>query len=189
MRRISTRSQLLGLPVLFFLLTPLWLPPLSSFLTPPALDKTSRKTAVAKANGFLLEGLTFFQTKNEQEKIHLTARQAFSENSDQQILLTGVTAELSDGKGRELAVSSHEATFYPPKKQIVLKKAVEITTNDFIGKTELLNYFPEVRIAETTEKVEFSGTAMKIRGTGFSYDIGSGEMVVGGSGRVSCSID
>jgi LPS export ABC transporter protein LptC len=189
MRRISTRSQLLGLPVLFFLLTPLWLPPLSSFLTPPALEKATEKTAAARANGFLMEGLTFSQTNNEQEEIHLTARQAFSENSDQQILLIGVTANLSDENGRELAVSSDEATYYPPEKQIILKKAVEIATDDFIGRTELLNYFPEVRIAETTEDVDFSGAEMKIRGTGFSYDLGSGELVVGGSGRVSCSID
>ena len=185
----SSRSLLLGGPLLLLLSAPLWIGPFSSFLTPPemSLDQTSGKLKAQQ--GLFLEELTFFQSEGEHQEVRLSAQQAFSENTDRQILLSGVAAELQNNRGQVISIKSREAIYDTPEQKVTLQHSVRLRSDDFTGSTELLNYYPEVKLAQTTREIKLSRPGLRIKGTGLNYDLGSGELVIGGYGRVYCSIE
>jgi len=188
-QRLSSRTVLVGLPLLLLALAPLWLGAMRSFLAPPPMPTAGQAESPPTGQQFLMEGLTFYQFEGNREEVRLTARQASSEDMDREIVLNGVAAQLRGEKGRMVDIESESALYEPPKQQVILQRSVHLQTGDFTGSTDLLNFYPEVKLVDTTKRISLSRPGLKITGTGLTYDLGTGELVVGGHGRVSCSID
>lgn len=188
---LSQRTLLLGLCGLFLLLIPLWHRLLAPVLRAPAITPLApRQTeSAALTGGFAMDTLTFVQFDAGKRQLLLSARHAFSKDTDKQILLSGVTAELYDKKQKTVHLQSNEAVYDTPRDEITLRRSVNIKTTDFTASTEELHYFPEVKLAETAKKVEINRPGLHITGTGLSLDMGAGELVLGGQGRVHCLLD
>jgi len=188
-QRVSSRTMLVGLPLLLIVLAPFWLGTVRSFLAPPSMPTAGQADRPQTAQQFLMEGLTFYQFEGNREEVRLSARQASSQDMDREIVLSGVAAQLHGKKGRVIDIESESALYEAPKQQVILQRSVQLRTGDFTGSTDLLNFYPEVKLVDTTEKISLSRPGLKITGTGLTYDLSTGELVVGGQGRVFCSID
>jgi LPS export ABC transporter protein LptC len=191
MKNLSQRTLLLGLSTLVLLLVPLWHQLLAPLLRAPAIAPLATQNAepASPTSGFTMDLLTFIQFNEGKKELQLSARHASSEDTDGQVLLSDVMAELYDKNQKAVRLQSSEALYDTPREEITLRRSVNIRTDDFIGSTEELHYFPEIKLAETSKKVEISRTGLHITGTGLNFDIGAGELVIGGNGRVRCVLD
>ncbi|MEJ2689247.1 MAG: LPS export ABC transporter periplasmic protein LptC [Deltaproteobacteria bacterium] len=191
MKNFSQRTLLLGFSALVLLLVPLWHRLLAPLLQAPAItplptQQTEPKTPIS---GFTMDLPTFIQFNKGKKEMQLSARYATSEDTGNQIVLSEVAATLYDKNQKAIRLHSTEALYDTTHEEITLRRSVNIKTDDFTGSTEELHYFPKIKLAETTKKVEISRTGRHIIGTGLNYDIGAGELVIGGNGRVRCVLD
>lgn len=189
MRNVSQRTLLLGLGGLLLLLVPLWHRLLAPVLRAPTIKSEQTQPRDAPASGFSMDILTFVQFNEGRKELLLSARHAVSKDTDNQILLSGVAAELYDEKQKAIRLQSGEALYDTPREELTLRRSVNIKTDEFTGSTEELHYFPEMKLAETAKRVDISRTGLHITGTGLNFDIGTGELVIGGRGRVHCILD
>lgn len=190
MRIFSQRTLLLALGSLLLMLLPLWHRLLAPVLRAPAIKSETRQPLDAPTSGFTMDIFTFVQFNKGRKELILSARHAVSRDTDNRILLSGVTAELYGKKQKEVRLRSGEALYDTPREEITLRHSVNIKTDDFTGTTEELHYYPEMKIAQTSKKVEIRRPGLHITGNGLNFDIGAGELVIGGRhGRVHCVLD
>jgi len=189
MKFISQRTLLLGLCGLSLLLIPLLHRLLAPIFRAPPIQPLTASQPASPTSGFIMDTLSFIQFQNERQEVFLSARRATSEDTDNRILLTGIAAKLYDSKGKTVRIQSGEAVYDNSREEITLRKSVRITTDDFTGTTDELHYYPEVKLAETSDKIELSRSGLRITGTGFNYDMKTSELLIGGHGRVHCVLD
>lgn len=191
MKFFSRRNLPLILYSLAILLIPLWHRLLAPLLRAPAIAPlpVEKTEETPPASGFSMNTLTFVQFNEGRKELMLSAQHAISENTDNQILLSDIDAELYDRREKAIRLQSGQALYDVPKDEVTLRQSVKIRTDEFTGATEELHYFPEIKVAETNKKVEIDRAGLHITGTGLNFDIGAGELEIGGHGRVHCLID
>lgn len=169
----NPRNLLWLIPLIVLLTTPLWKPSLTIFLAPRGDFNLAHPVAAGQdTQHFIMDEITIIITNQGIKEWEITAEQAYSGDTEQQIELLRVHALYKgkgEGRGEEEAVIivSDRGSYFIDQKQLVLKGNV-LLKKPVAGhelRTELLHYY-------NAEKMLVSPVPVLITGHGFSLKAG-----------------
>lgn len=179
------RNLLWLLPVLLVVLAPLWWGRVGGFLSPHSDIAGNQGVNEKRPQVFVMDDVLLKQHNNGIEEWNIRSKHVSSSDGGNTLLFDGVIADLF----REGAILFHivsKAGRYEQKKQrlgLAGNVRVEHKKGAVLHTQQLYFWDKDARIT-TKYPVRMVGDGMKVRGTGFTYDLDSGAYKVGGRVKV-----
>lgn len=158
----GNRNLLWLLPIALLILSPIWWPAASGFLTPRG-DFSSTSEAIQQHSSFLLEKLEFIQHSDGREDIHLQAAMAQGMSSDAPITIQEINTTINDKTGKIFHFKSDQG-LYDSKMQILfLNDSVQGTTSDGYNLwAKSLRYLNRQKRLESDQAVRLTAPGIEI---------------------------
>jgi len=136
-----------------------------------------------------MKDVHLFQHRNTQLELSATTPLLHSNDITKNLFFSTLRATLTGKNQHDTKISSKQGSYNLQKSQLSLKDSVILKNADFIGKTDALDYFQEKKLAKTDSDVLLQNENITITGTGMTYYLDSGSLMLGEKGRVICDIN
>ena len=171
----SPRNLLWLVPLVFFVTTPLWLPPLSRFLAPRGGydPRFSDHVSSSPIQNFTMDSVSITLTSKGKEEWQIDARQAYTGEHDNEIEMVGVNA-MYIGKEREPTnIQSERGRYLVEARELILRDKVSIKkpTQREELRTELLHYYDATKMAVSPGPVEIIPEDFHLNAGSMDYDL------------------
>ncbi len=174
----NPRNLLWVIPLVFFVTSPIWQPPLSSFLQPRG-DFTNTIPGVSETNSrnFVMDSITITLSSMGNVEWIVNADRAFTGKTDREIGLIEVDAVYTDPlkKNTETKITSSRGTYDVDDRHltlidnvVVLKPAVQQEMY-----SDLLHYYDDSKMVVSPGDVEIKAPTFNIEAGQMDYDLTS----------------
>jgi len=180
---LSPRHRILAVPLILLAFSPLWTRILGDFLRPPDTDNLRNAAGQPAANSFVMDGVTIYQHRAGQLELQATMARAHARDSSRAIECEKLSA-LIRRQGQKTRIAGDHGIWQPADAIFTLTGNVTVKGRDFTGHTPALTYLVRDDLLRTDESVRLENAAATITGTGLIYRMASGDLQVGGRGRV-----
>lgn len=175
------RNLLWLVPVLAAASAPAWWTPVAHFLRPRGEFNVQAQSPEEKVKSFELDDIVLTQSQGNREEMRLKADRIYTINSDANLELEGVAADLYSSSGDPLHITSTTGLFDTSSQKLTLAGDVRLMARQgYTLQTETLSYLTRARKAQTNDSILMTGPKMEVRGTGMTYDLTAGILTLGG---------
>lgn len=183
----NPRNLLWLIPLLLFLTSPLWKPPLEGFLKPRGVyDPGGDGQQVNDRQSFAMDSLTITLSSWGKVEWLVNARQAFTTKNDNEIGMIDVDALYTGDKKEKTRITSNRGIYKIDQGHLVLIDDVVVDKTKTKKKmfTDLLHYYSNDKMVVSPGKVKIQGPDFTIRAGRLDYDLVSNNYDF--SNRVIC---
>lgn len=170
----NPRNLLWLMPVLLFVSSPLWQPPLAAFLAPrggynPKLAQPRETTPI---QNFILDTVAITMTTNGREEWQIDAGRAYTQGNDHEIAMEEVSAMYIGSEKEPINIKSRNGLYYIDKKNLVLTDQVKVVkpTKNQVLLSERLEYDDGGKTLVSPGQVTILAPGMKLRAGRMDYD-------------------
>jgi len=168
------RNLLWLLPVLLFVTSPLWRPPLAAFLAPrggynPKLTQPQEETPI---QNFVLETVAITMTTNGKEEWQIDAGRAYTKGDNREIEMEGVNAMYIGSEREPINIESRKGLYFIDKRRLVLTDQVKVVKplRNQVMLSERLEYDDADKMLVSPDKVTILAPGMKLQAGRMDYD-------------------
>jgi len=170
----TPRNLLWILPVLFYVTSPLWQPPLRAFLTPrggynPKLVQPQDETPM---QNFILDAVAITMTSNGKEEWQIDASRAYTGGREHEIEMEEVSAMYIGAEREPINIESRKGVYLINQRHLILTdqvKVVKPTKNQELL-SERLEYDDAGKMLVSPGKVFIKAPGMKLNAGRMDYD-------------------
>jgi LPS export ABC transporter protein LptC len=170
----NPRNLLWIMPLLLAATSPLWQPPLSTFLAPrggynPKLAQPQEETPL---QNFLMESVAITMTSNGMEEWQIDAERAFTGEREHEIEMEGVSAMYIGKEKEPINIESRKGMYLIDKRHLVLTEQVKVIkpTKDQVLLSDRLEYDDADKMLVSPGKVTILAPGMKLNAGRMDYD-------------------
>jgi LPS export ABC transporter protein LptC len=174
----NPRNLLWMLPLLLFVTSPLWRPPVVAFLTPrggynPKLAQPDNESPV---QNFIMDAVAITLTSNGKEEWQIDADRAYTGEHDHEIEMVGVRARYIGTEREPTHVTSRKGKYYIDQRHLVLTDQVVISkpTKNQQLMSDQLDYHDATKMVVSPGKVDLRGPGLKLTAGRMDYDLSTG---------------
>ncbi len=171
---INRRNMLWLVPLFLFLSSPVWEPPVASFLKPRGGYNAGReKTSEKQAQNFVMDAMTLTMSSKGRVEWVIKAARAFTGSRGRMIDMIDVDAVYT-GAGRDKTyISSNRGRYNIDRQHLVLQDNVRVRKP--LEKqelyTDLLHYYDRTKKVVSPGDVEIKGPDFSIQAGHMKYDL------------------
>ena len=125
----NPRNLLWMLPLLLFAVSPLWMPPVSAFLTPRGgyTSKTTQsKDESSPMQNFVMEQVAITMTSKGMEEWQIDAERAFTGEREHEIEMEEVSAMYIGTRKEPINIESRKGSYRVDTRQLILSDHVKV---------------------------------------------------------------
>ena len=170
----NPRNLLWLLPLLLFVTSPLWQPPLAAFLTPrggynPNLVQPRDESPT---QNFIMDAVAITMTSNGKEEWQIDAARAYTGEREHEILMEEVSAIYIGDEKEPINIESRNGLYLIDKRHLILPDRVKVVkpTRDQILLSERLEYDDADKMLVSPGKVTITAPGMKLNAGRMDYD-------------------
>ncbi|WP_310599729.1 LPS export ABC transporter periplasmic protein LptC [Desulfobulbus sp.] len=170
----NPRNLLWLLPVLLFVTSPLWRPPLAAFLAPrggynPKLAQPQEESPI---QNFILESVAITMTSNSKEEWQIDANRAYTQGDDHEIEMEEVSAMYIGSEREPINIESRKGLYLIDKRHLVLTDHVKVVKplRNQVMLSERLEYDDADKVLVSPGKVTILAPGMKLNAGRMDYD-------------------
>ncbi|MDR2551252.1 MAG: LPS export ABC transporter periplasmic protein LptC [Desulfobulbus sp.] len=170
----NPRNLLWLLPVLLFVTSPLWRPPLAAFLAPrggynPKLAQPQEESPI---QNFVLESVAITMTSNGKEEWQIDANRAYTQGDDHEIEMEEVSAMYIGSEREPINIESRKGLYFIDKRHLVLTDHVKVVKplRNQVMLSERLEYDDADKVLVSPGKVTILAPGMKLNAGRMDYD-------------------
>ena len=171
----SPRNLLWLLPLVFFVTTPLWLPPLSRFLAPRGGydPRFSGQVSTTPIQNFTMDSVSITLTSKGKEEWQIDAKQAYTGERDNEIEMVAVNAMYIGTEREPTTVGSERGRYLVEARELILMDKVRISKPRQREelRTELLHYYDNTKMAHSPGPVEIITEDFHLNAGSMDYDL------------------
>lgn len=170
----NPRNLLWLIPLFLFVTSPLWKPPLTSFLQPRGYyDPNAEDGSTESGQSFVMDALTITMSSWGQVEWVINARQAFTGKTDKEIGMIEVDARYKGDKEEPTRITSERGLYNVDTSHLVLIDNVVVDRQASQQKlyTELLHYYNDEKVVVSPGKVTINGPDFSIKAGRLEYDL------------------
>lgn len=170
----NPRNLLWFIPLLLFVTSPLWKPPLSAFLQPRGTyDPDGAREPVKQEQSFVMDAVTITMSSWGRVEWVVNARQAFTGKSDKEIGMLDVDALYTGEEKEHTRITSERGLYDLDKSHLVLidNVVVDKPVSQQQLYTDLLHYYNTEKLIVSPGKVRINGPDFTIRAGRLEYDL------------------
>lgn len=171
----SPRNLLWLLPLVFFVTTPLWLPPLSRFLAPRGGydPRFSGQVSTTPIQNFTMDSVSITLTSKGKEEWQIDAKQAYTGERDNEIEMVAVNAMYIGTEREPTNVVSERGRYLVEARELILMDKVRISKPRQREqlRTELLHYYDNTKMAHSPGPVEIITEDFHLNAGSMDYDL------------------
>ncbi len=174
MNLLKNRRNLLWLlPLVLFLLSPLWIPGVKAFLKPRGTFATPSQDGRPRGKEFVMDDITITMSSKGRVEWIVDAGQAFTIRSDREIGMTGVKALYTAPGQEKTYITSRRGRYEMNRGHLTLIDDVVIRKPAKQQElyTDLFHYYNRKRKVVCPEDVELRGPDFTIRAGRMDYDL------------------
>ncbi|WP_028317525.1 LPS export ABC transporter periplasmic protein LptC [Desulfobulbus elongatus] len=171
----NPRNLLWLVPLLLFVTSPLWQPPLAAFLTPrggynPKLAQPQEETTPIQ--NFILDTVAITMTTNGKEEWQIDADRAYTLGNDHEIEMEEVSAMYIGTEKEPINIESRKGLYLVNKRHLVLTDHVKVVkpTKNQVMLSERLEYDDADKMLVSPGKVTILSPGMKLNAGRMDYD-------------------
>lgn len=171
----NPRNLLWALPLLLFVTSPLWKPPLTTFLTPrggynPKLAQVEEESPVQH---FIMDSVAITLTSNGKEEWQIDAERANTGEHDHEIEMAGVSAMYIGNEKEPTNITSRKGKYYINERHLVLTDHVVVSkpTRNQQLLSEQLDYYDGTKMVISPGKVDLRAPDLKLTAGRMDYDL------------------
>ena len=175
--KANVRNLLWLLPLLLFVTSPLWKPPVAAFLTPrggynPKLAMPEESTPV---QNFVMDSVAITLTSDGKEEWQIDADRAYTGEKDNEIEMEAVSAMYIGKEKEPINITSQKGRYHLDDRHLTLIGKVVITkpTKEQQLFSELLHYYDATKMVVSPGKVDLRGPGLKLTAGRMDYDLTS----------------
>lgn len=170
----NPRNWLWLLPLLLFVTSPLWQPPLSNFLSPPGIIKPAAEAEEGTGQqSFIMDAVTITMSSWGEVEWVVNARQAFTVKSDKEIGMIDVDAVYTGGGEEPTLITSKRGLYDVNTSHLILIDNV-VVEKPAAGQrlfSDLLHYYNDRKTIVSPGKVRLEAPDFTIRAGRLDYDL------------------
>ena len=174
----NPRNLLWLFPLALFVTSPLWKPPLTTFLTPrggyyPQLAQIEQESPV---QDFIMDGVTLTLANDGKQEWQIDAEKAFTGERDHEIDMVAVNARYIGNEKEPTHISSLKGTYFTDKKHLILAENVVVSkpTRQQQLESELLHYYDATKMVVSPGTVHVQAPNMRLTAGRMDYNLASG---------------
>lgn len=170
----NPRNWLWLLPLLLFVTSPLWQPPLSDFLRPPQITPpVPAADEKPEQQSFVMDAVTITMSNWGKVEWVINARQAFTVKSDTEIGMIDVDAVYTGDKEEQTLINSKRGFYDVNTSHLVLidDVVVDKPASQQRMYTDLLHYYNGRKMIISPGDVRLEGPDFTIRAGRLDYDL------------------
>lgn len=188
MLNLNRRSLVWLIPALMILTFPIWRIPVASFLAPRGIEDTKITTKSEDEHDFVMKTVRIEQNKAGAKTAEIRASQAFTSDKPDEFVLGDVDADMFDEQGNIVNIRAKTGLYNTETRHLILSKNVVVTRVSENQKlySNLLHYYDNERLIDSPGDTRMVAEKADIKGSSLTYDIVTGQYLIGG--RVYCVI-
>ena len=171
----NPRNLLWLLPLLLFAVSPLWMPPVSSFLAPrggynPKMAQS--KDESSPMQNFVMERVAITMTSKGMEEWQIDAERAFTGERDHEIEMEAVSAMYIGTEKEPINIESRKGTYHVNKRYLILTDQVKVVkplANQVLT-SDRLEYDDATKMLTSPGKVFIQTPDMQLNAGHMDYD-------------------
>jgi len=170
----NPRNLLWLVPLLFFLASPLWQPPLADFLTPrggynPKLVQPQEDTPI---QNFIMDAVAITMTSSGKEEWQIDAERASTGEREHEIEMEGVSAMYIGAEKEPINIESRQGVYFIDKRHLILTDHVKVSkpTKNQVLLSERLEYDDADKMLVSPGKVTIQAPNMRLNAGRMDYD-------------------
>jgi len=170
----NPRNLLWMLPLLLFVSSPLWVPPLSDFLTPrggynPKLAQPQEETPT---QNFIMDAVAITMTSGGKEEWQIDAARAYTSEREHEIEMEEVSAMYIGSEKEPINIESRKGSYLIDKRHLVLTDHVKVTKplKNQVLLSDRLEYDDADKVLVSPGKVFIQAPNMKLNAGRMDYD-------------------
>lgn len=170
----NPRNLLWSLPLLLFVTSPLWKPPLSAFLAPRGgyNPKLAQPQEESPLQNFIMDRVAITMTSNGMEEWQIDAERAYTGERDHEIEMEVVSAMYIGTEKEPINIESRKGSYLIDKRHLILTDHVQVTkpTRNQVMLSERLEYDDASKMLVSPGKVTIQTPDMKLKAGRMDYD-------------------
>ncbi len=185
---ISRRNLIWLIPLVLFLLYPLWSVPLSRFLTPRGGYDSTLANRTLDNHNFDLAKVRITQSEEGKTTLEIVADRAYTGKKKDEFMMDEVDAVVIGNNGEQTFITARHGIFDQPVSVLTLIDEVVVMKpkDQFELYTDLLIYNDITKIAHSPGKTQVLGEKIDLRGNGLTFNSVTNAYDLGG--RVHCKL-
>jgi len=169
------RNLLWIMPLLLFITSPLWQPPVTAFLTPRGgyNPKLAQVVDESPMQNFIMDSVAITMTSNGKEEWQIDAERAFTGENDHEIEMIGVSAMYIGTEKEPINISSRKGQYNINERHLILTDHAVVTkpTKDQQLFSDRLDYYDATKMVVSPGKVDLQAPGLKLTGGRMDYDL------------------
>ncbi len=175
--KTNLRNLLWLLPLLFFVTSPLWQPPLATFLTPRGgyNPKLAMPPESLPTQNFTMDAVAITLTSDGKEEWQIDADRAYTGTNDHEIEMEGVNAMYIGKEKDPISITSLKGRYHLDDRHLILIGKVVVTkpTKDQQLFSELLHYYDATKMVVSPGRVDLRSPDLSLTAGRMDYDLAS----------------
>jgi LPS export ABC transporter protein LptC len=171
----NPRNLLWMVPLLLFVTSPLWQPPVAAFLAPRGGYNPKLAQAVDESpiQNFIMDSVAITLTSKGQEEWQIDAVRAFTGEQDHEIEMVDVSAMYIGTEKEPINISSRKGKYNINKRHLILTDHAVVTkpTKEQQLTSDRLDYYDATKMVVSPGKVELQAPGLKLIGGRMDYDL------------------
>jgi len=170
----NPRNLLWLLPLLLFVTSPLWQPPLKTFLTPRGgyNPKLSQPQDESPIQNFVMEAVAITMTSNGKEEWQIDAGRAYTTGNEHELQMEAVSAMYIGAERDPINIESRKGSYLINKRHLILTDHVMVTkpTKNQVLLSDRLEYDDADKKLVSPGQVTIQAPNMRLNAGRMDYD-------------------
>lgn len=175
--KTNLRNWLWLLPLLLFITSPLWKPPVAAFLTPRGgyNPKLAMPQESSPTQNFIMDAVVITLTSEGKEEWQIDADRAYTGKNDHEIEMESVSAMYIGKEKEPINITSRKGRYHLNDRHLTLIGKVVVTkpTKNQQLFSELLHYYDATKMVVSPGRVDLRSPDLNLTAGRMDYDLAS----------------
>lgn len=174
----NPRNLLWMLPLLLFVSSPLWLPPVAAFLAPRGgyTPDLMQRENTSPVQNFIMDTVAITLTSNGKQEWQIDADRAYTGENDYEIKMDGVSAMYIGSEKEPTNITSRRGKYSINERHLVLIDEVVITKpiSEQQLFSDLVHYYDATKMVVSPGPVRLQAPGLRLTAGRMDYDLATG---------------